>query len=505
MRWGVAIGGALLLAVFGLPGSQTADAADERGVNHVYETPSSPYRSSDPVVAITFDDGPNATYTPQVLDILGRYGAQATFFELGQEVAARPQLSQRIVSEGHAVAGHTWSHVDLTRLPSSQWPHQIGDTTAAIESATRQKVVCTRPPNGASNAGVVDRLRQYGQASVVWTADTHDFQRPGVSTIVNRALSGLHNGSIILMHDGGGDRSQTVAALPSIIEGIRARGYRLVPICGGSSLGNGAGLASSGDGRLDLAVREAGGQVLIRNQTVRTGAWSPWMGTGGYGTSDPDLASWAAGRLDVVVRGPDGAVWHEGFQDGQAFGWRSLGGGFKSGPSIVAPAPGRLAVFARGNDDALWVNAWNGAGWGGWWKLGGDLMTDPDAAAWGGGRIDVFAGGRDGALWHIAFDGAKWLGWDRVGGAVTSAPTAASPAPQRLDILVRGSDGALWATKWTGTGWAPWYSLGGVITSSPDATSRAPARVDVVVRGADGALFSRSSVDGAWAGWVRLP
>ena len=182
-------------------------------------------------VALTFDDGPNETYTPQVLDALARYGVKATFFMVGAEVERFPAMAQRVVSEGHTVGNHTWDHADLPTLDDEGFRKQVDrtqDILAAVVGATES---CVRPPRGRMNAYAHEQLRLRGLRSTNWSTDSADWKRPGVNAIVNRTLAGAKPGAVILFHDGGPDLSQTVAALPAIIEGIRARGLRLAPIC----------------------------------------------------------------------------------------------------------------------------------------------------------------------------------------------------------------------------------------------------------------------------------
>jgi peptidoglycan/xylan/chitin deacetylase (PgdA/CDA1 family) len=204
---------------------------DARGVNHVHETPQPPAAAGDKVVALTFDDGPHPTYTPQVLDILARYGVRATFFQLGREAERHPDLVRRVVAEGHVVANHTWDHRDLRSLDEEAFAFQVDHTTQVLEAISGQRQLCVRPPMGRSDPGVTSRLAARAMASVVWTSDSRDFEKPGVPAIVDGALEGLQPGAIVLLHDGGGNRDQTIAALPTIIERILAEGYRIVPIC----------------------------------------------------------------------------------------------------------------------------------------------------------------------------------------------------------------------------------------------------------------------------------
>ncbi|MEA2567065.1 MAG: peptidoglycan-N-acetylglucosamine deacetylase [Actinomycetota bacterium] len=195
------------------------------------DLPGSGVGPADKVVALTFDDGPDPSFTPRVLDVLSHYQVPATFFMIGWEAAASPDLVKRVAARGDGVGSHTWNHIDLTRLSDAGMAVQVDKTQALLSSETGWKVACIRPPQGHVNPGLVRRLSQRGLITVLWSADTRDWTLPGTDTIVRRALADLSPGAIILMHDGGGDRRQTLAALPRIIESVHARGYRLVPIC----------------------------------------------------------------------------------------------------------------------------------------------------------------------------------------------------------------------------------------------------------------------------------
>ena len=182
-------------------------------------------------VALTFDDGPSETFTPQVLDILARYNVKATFFLVGREAEASPALVQRMVAEGHVVGNHTWDHVDLTSLDEEGFRQQIDRTEDLLRAQTGQAVPCVRPPEGRVNSSVIAALNARGLRMMKWNRDTEDWKTPGVDAIVRRATTALTDGRVILLHDGGPDMSQTVAALPSIIEGIQAQGLQISPVC----------------------------------------------------------------------------------------------------------------------------------------------------------------------------------------------------------------------------------------------------------------------------------
>ena len=176
-------------------------------------------------VVLTFDDGPDVSYTPQVLRILKQYGAQATFFEVGKNVAKHPELTKQIHEAGHSVENHTWTHTDLRKLGAAAFRQEVGSTDQAIREQIGSTPGCLRPPYGGVNATVRQRAKALGKDLVVWTVDSRDWTRPGTTAIVQRVLKNVHSGSVILMHDGGGNRVQTVAALPIILKSLKAQGY----------------------------------------------------------------------------------------------------------------------------------------------------------------------------------------------------------------------------------------------------------------------------------------
>jgi len=187
---------------------------------------------SRPRVALTFDDGPNANgNTVQVLDVLRRHGVNATFFEVGANVAARPDLTRAVVADGNTVQNHTYHHPHLTRIGADAVGWEIDATNQAIQSATGRSPTCVRPPYGDTNATVQRVIASRGMTQQWWTVDTSDYLDPPAPAIVSRVLGGVRPGGVVLLHDGGGDRSQTVAALPAIIGGLIAAGYELVPVC----------------------------------------------------------------------------------------------------------------------------------------------------------------------------------------------------------------------------------------------------------------------------------
>ena len=200
------------------------------GVSLVWNAPGGASSPGDPVVALTFDDGPDPTFTPKVLDILSRYGVPATFF-VGREMADHPDLVRAEAAAGHAVGNHTWDHVNLITTPIDSYAHQVDDASTRIESLTGSRPICLRAPGGNVNDTVIARVAQRGMAVVGWSVDPEDWASPGTDAIVRRVLAAARAGSIIVLHDGGGDRSQTVAALPRIISGLRSQGLAPVGMC----------------------------------------------------------------------------------------------------------------------------------------------------------------------------------------------------------------------------------------------------------------------------------
>lgn len=169
------------------------------------------------VLYLTFDDGPDRTWTPQILAVLDRYDAEATFFQLGRARHAYPKLARRVEAEGHAIANHSTTHRDLTHLANRaiRWEVRNGPDSP-----------CFRPPYGAINQRVRDVLRSEGVRSIIlWDIDTLDWTRPGADRIVRTVISRARPGQIVLLHDGGADRAQTVTALDTILRELYAEGY----------------------------------------------------------------------------------------------------------------------------------------------------------------------------------------------------------------------------------------------------------------------------------------
>jgi peptidoglycan-N-acetylglucosamine deacetylase len=222
------VGLAMMMVISAVIGSVVVAAA---------RTPSQPQPSPAPpptaalaqtpakYVVLTFDDGPDPAYTPLILDVLAKYDAKATFFEVGRSVAKHPALTKRIHDAGHSVQNHTWTHADLRHVSAASFRQQVASTDQAIRAHTGSTPKCLRPPYGGVNPTVRQRATALGKDLVVWDIDSRDWTKPGTAAIVKRVVGGVRSGSVILMHDGGGNRSQTVAALPTILKALKAQGY----------------------------------------------------------------------------------------------------------------------------------------------------------------------------------------------------------------------------------------------------------------------------------------
>jgi peptidoglycan/xylan/chitin deacetylase (PgdA/CDA1 family) len=178
-----------------------------------------------PAIYLTFDDGPDPRWTPEVLRALEEFGAEATFFVVGTLADRYPDLVASAASQGHAVGIHGYSHTDLGTLSPPEITAELAAARAVVEATTGRPVVCMRPPYGTSAPVVRDVAASMQLDYWMWTVDPWDWKRPGALTISSRVIGSARPGSVVLLHDGGGDRSQTVAALRTILSSLTARGY----------------------------------------------------------------------------------------------------------------------------------------------------------------------------------------------------------------------------------------------------------------------------------------
>jgi peptidoglycan/xylan/chitin deacetylase (PgdA/CDA1 family) len=182
-----------------------------------------------PEVSLTFDDGPGP-YTPAVLNVLERYHVHGTFFVIGKMLQYFGASAERELRDGDVIGDHTETHPAMALLSPHDQYEQLFEQAARVELRDGPRPALFRPPYGSFDATTLRELRRLHMLMVLWSVDTGDYRQPGVAAIVQQALNGAHPGAIILLHDAGGTRTQTVEALPLIIGGLRARGLKPVTV-----------------------------------------------------------------------------------------------------------------------------------------------------------------------------------------------------------------------------------------------------------------------------------
>ncbi|WP_313954532.1 polysaccharide deacetylase family protein [Aulosira sp. FACHB-615] len=186
--------------------------------------------TTDKVIALTFDDGPGPKNTTQILEILKQNHIKATFFLIGQMVSYHPQIVKQIAAEGHVLGNHTWHHW-YRRMDVATAASEINRTADLIYQLTGVKTTLFRPPGGFLHNGLVDYAKSQKYAIIMWSDESGDSQRHGQTpTLIKNVVKSAKPGGIVLMHDGGGNRSRTVKALPQIIADLKAKGYKFVTI-----------------------------------------------------------------------------------------------------------------------------------------------------------------------------------------------------------------------------------------------------------------------------------
>jgi len=186
------------------------------------------------VVALTFDDGPDEVFTPQVLDILKKYDVKATFFLIGEKVQYNKKIVKREKEEGHEIGNHTYTHINVSKNSYNKIKKEIKDTQSAVKSVTGTYPKTFRPPYRAISKDMCEIIKSNNMNIVLWSyVDARDWSSPGVSSIIKTIENGVQNGCIILLHDYNkirNPKSQTIEALDKIIPDLLEKGYKFVTI-----------------------------------------------------------------------------------------------------------------------------------------------------------------------------------------------------------------------------------------------------------------------------------
>src|SRR6195256_4326278 len=223
---------ATLIAALGLGAesiSATRDAARENPA--VPEESSVTFNSvhvDGPYIAMTFDDGPSATLTPKLLDLLAAHHIKATFFVIGENVAEHAEIVARAAREGHEVGNHSWSHPNFGKMSDKSIRRQLQQTDDAIKSATGKRPTLMRPPYGS----ITNRQKrwihdEFGYNVILWDVDPNDWKRPGPAVVRGRILKETRPGSIVLSHD---IHPGTIEAMPSTFDELEAKGFKFVTV-----------------------------------------------------------------------------------------------------------------------------------------------------------------------------------------------------------------------------------------------------------------------------------
>lgn len=194
------------------------------GVHMVYSS----VPMSQPYVAMTFDDGPHASNTPRLLDMLKQRNIKATFYVVGKNVREYPDIVRRILAEGHEIGNHTWDHQALSSMSAERVHQELAMTHNAVLEVAGYQIRTMRPPYGATNLRVKQQCYQeFGYPTILWSVDPLDWKRPGSSVVAQRIISNTHSGAIILAHD---IHEPTINAMPQTLDALLAKGYRFVTV-----------------------------------------------------------------------------------------------------------------------------------------------------------------------------------------------------------------------------------------------------------------------------------
>lgn len=181
-------------------------------------------------VALTFDDGPNPIYTPKILSVLAKYNVKATFFIVGEQARQNIALIEEIVAEGHEIGSHTMRHPDANGTPLQQLQNEVLESVALLQNISNQKIKYFRPPYGHISPFYFAACQTHGITMILWSLDSNDWKKPPIEQLVKEITRQVQPGSIILLHDGGGDRQNTVEALDKLIPLLKQKNLTLATL-----------------------------------------------------------------------------------------------------------------------------------------------------------------------------------------------------------------------------------------------------------------------------------
>jgi peptidoglycan/xylan/chitin deacetylase (PgdA/CDA1 family) len=184
------------------------------------------------VIALTFDDGPSAKYTLQVLNILKKNNVKATFFVTGVDVNSFPKILKATFADGHEIGNHSFTHPNFAKLSAAAMKSELTKTNASVYKITQVYPTIFRPPYGACPAACRAVLKQVGLREITWDylVNDYDYQKTTAEKIASQLIAHAHSGAILAMHDGGGNREKTVQALPVVISALKKQGYKFVTV-----------------------------------------------------------------------------------------------------------------------------------------------------------------------------------------------------------------------------------------------------------------------------------
>ncbi|MFJ7983924.1 polysaccharide deacetylase family protein [Streptomyces sp. NPDC096351] len=209
------------------PMTAYAPPAYRRGTPPVRQRPFLSMSGVGRSMVLSFDDGPDPRYTPGILETLRRHDCRAMFFVCGEMAVENPDLLREMAADGHVVGNHSWSHPLIPKLRPSRIRDELGSTSEVVERTLGTAPLWYRAPYGAWNRHSFEIGAELGMEPLAWTVDTLDWKEPGTDTIVRRVLDGAAPGAVVLSHDAGGDRAQSVAALRRYLPELLDAGYHI--------------------------------------------------------------------------------------------------------------------------------------------------------------------------------------------------------------------------------------------------------------------------------------